>query len=242
MKPQKAKYTGQDMDYSDVYITADAVLSGPGSTFVSLDTLIDEGLYKLFPEFMVINKTTNPGLETPVGRLRKFWFRSTKDLTTRQISLALAAKLAGQFQPVRSGNTSSLVPGHLFAWFLTLKNQDWRGTRFMNWLARFTKPRPDGRAYNEILLYSRRILEIRQYAALNAQISKRYMTTTKIQKLDSSIPRDQVSMQAKKYRRFRKKRNLRKKRALEDAVKQKNLKFNAIIGTYHGLQFERTTE
>ena len=100
----KARWTSLEIDYSGVWVATDTIVPGYGSSVVSFQTLKETGLFHLYIELDVINRRSKPGLEKPVADLRNFWFASSKDLSHKRI--ALAAKLASTFQPVREEDST----------------------------------------------------------------------------------------------------------------------------------------
>lgn len=132
MSTPRARWTYEERDYSDVWVTTDVIVPGKGSYYVSFEALKDDGLYKVFPELAVIARRNNPGLESPVNNLRWLWYSQNRDLPLDELDLA--AKLAAAFKPVEEREDGGKVPCHLLSWFIALKGQFPGGRRPSRWL------------------------------------------------------------------------------------------------------------
>lgn len=198
----RARYTQEERNYSDVWVTTDCIIPGKGSYHVSFDELKAIGLYKLYPEFAEVERRNNPGLETPVKGLRKWWYNQQRDLPTNEFTLA--AKLANACNPIRGTQPAVDVPNHLLAWFIALKGQRRDGKRLRRWLESHD-PRPGGVASGADVRKAR-IPELDRYRQVYAVVRRHRIAVARVIESRVRVGLDRLEMQADSFKDSKKKR------------------------------------
>ena len=111
-------------EYEHEYAIMSTLVPGPGSFFVSLDTLIHDGFFQLYPEFQVANERSDPRLHLTVLDLRKYYFKEVRPLTDEKTRLTI--QLVSSFTSCTSGGTfqySDMSYKHLLAAILGLQKR-----------------------------------------------------------------------------------------------------------------------
>lgn len=193
----KARWTQQERDYADVWVTTDTIVPGKNSYYVSFDTLKDVGLFKLYPELGHIARSANPGLETPVRQLRRHRYSRERDLRPEQFSLA--AKLAAAFEPVKQGVGASPVPPHPLAWFIALKGQQSQGRRLGAWLMTHSS-RSTAQSVRPYSLQDPNVPERARYLQILAVLRLHSVSRARIDAASVRIPRDRLEMQLQSFK------------------------------------------
>jgi len=108
-------------NYEGVYMSTTSVHVGEGSRYVPYETLIEKGLFELYPELRVVTQRRNVRLHLTVTDLREYWFATERPLADEKVGVA--ARLAAAFSPVAAGDMKETLPMHLVAWFLALQKR-----------------------------------------------------------------------------------------------------------------------
>lgn len=130
--------------YLAEYVTMDCVVLDSTARTASLDDILHEGLYRLYPAIQEATNNTKfaPRVNRELQKLRKFCFN--EENTIRPCDLAridLAAKVASAFRSNDPGGER--VAGHILAWTLSLTKRDHGGLQAISqWLHQNAKERP----------------------------------------------------------------------------------------------------
>ena len=201
MSTPRARWTYEERDYSDVWVTTDRVIPGEGSFYISFDNLKDVGLFKLFPELDVIDRRPKPGLESPVNDLRRLWYRQKRDLPADEITLA--AQLAAAFNSVQDRQTCTEVPSHLLAWFIGLKSQRPDGRRLQHWLE--SHDAHPGSIDPALLGRKSRLPELNRYYQIHDVVRKHWIGVANVKAVDVRVTRGRMRIQQDYYKDSKKK-------------------------------------
>ncbi|CAK4032023.1 Hypothetical predicted protein [Lecanosticta acicola] len=126
---------GSVREYSDVVVSMECVVPGKDSRTASLDALVANGLYKLYPPLQETVQRNDPRLALAMMDLRKYWFQAELPLTKDFITVA--AKIAATFQPssVQTGN----IPTHILTYILAFAKRSVLDPELKNWLGMFAQ-------------------------------------------------------------------------------------------------------
>ena len=119
-----------------------SVVPKSGSYHVTLKSLIDNGLYKLYPQLQAVNERRNPRLHLAVEDLRQFGFETERPLTKEKIDVA--ARIAFVFKDCVTDGSSSADEetfNHLLAWFLSLEKRPKNDPALQGWLEIHSNPK-----------------------------------------------------------------------------------------------------
>lgn len=194
------RHTFEDLDFEDVWMTSDSIVPGGGSSICRFGDLVGMDLFTGVPELGVI-QCHRPGVASPIRNLREYWFEEDVDLTNAELNFA--AQFASTFEPIWPDEDRECLQMHIFAWFLTTKEQIPDGSRLVAWLAE------NGAS---LLAESStatdptetKLRELQRFYEINDVLSWWSIEVEDIRYLDSSIPEEKVERRRKDYKSKRK--------------------------------------
>lgn len=126
------------------YMTMDCVVLDGTARTASLDDILQQGLYRLYPAIQEVTNNTRfaPRVNVEMKKLRKFCFPDEGTIRPCDVArIDLAAKIAATFKS--SNRSDELVAGHVLAWMLSLTKRDAGGQEAISqWLEDNAYARP----------------------------------------------------------------------------------------------------
>lgn len=129
---------GKPCSYEGEWVAIDcSVVPGKGSSIVALDSLLQLGLYRLYPELgQVAEKRNGVHIYSALRSLRQYCFLSGRTWNLTAEALSVATRLAAAFYPIQAG--SGKGSNVTFAWLLALRKWEVDGDVLKAWLSRRT--------------------------------------------------------------------------------------------------------
>ena len=175
-------------EYAGEYVSMSDVVLGQGSCYVSLETLIGNGLYDLYPELSEVNNRKRVKWYSAVRDLRAYCFGREFALTKDEIDVA--ARLAGCFTPcMNSARGHDGVMISLLASLLSLRKRHGNDATLQTWLHTYTG-KQSAANYPGDKAAEAEIPEVKNYYELSGKITGRKFHLNSIQtnpKVDAGV-------------------------------------------------------
>jgi hypothetical protein len=133
--PVRTRSDGTSYGYSHEVVVTTSLVPGPGSCHVSYSTLVDNGLYSLYPALGEVLKREKVRLNFTVEDLRKHWLEEPWPLSWGKLELAsrLTASF-GSYPIAMSELQKQQTSRHLLSWFLALQHRSETDSVLQGWI------------------------------------------------------------------------------------------------------------